>query len=91
MTVILIVTGIYSGTKMKMEILPELEIPYLIVNTMYIGGTPEEIDKTITEPLEQRLKNVTDLKTIKSTSSNNVSLLTLEFDFGVDFESNNNV
>jgi HAE1 family hydrophobic/amphiphilic exporter-1 len=92
MTILLITTGIYSGTKMKMEILPELEIPYLLINTMYIGGTPEEIDKSITEPLEQRLKNLDSIKMVKSTSSNNVSLVTLEFDYGVDIEKvKNNV
>ena len=90
MTILLISTGIYSGTKMKMEILPELEIPVLLVNTMYVGGTPEEIDKSVTEPLEQRLKNIADLKTIKSTSSNNVSLISLEFDYSVDLEKAKN-
>lgn len=90
MTIIIMVFGFYSATKMKMESLPNVDIPYLIVTTVYPGGTPEQINEEITTPLEKRLESMDGLLNIDSQSMNNVSLMILEYEYGTDLVTSKN-
>ncbi|MFC5470143.1 efflux RND transporter permease subunit [Cohnella suwonensis] len=86
-TIIVIVAGLYSGLTMKQESLPNLSFPYLSVTTVYPGATPDAVVKDITEPLEKRLKNIEGVKNINSTSMENVSSISIEYDFGQDMDA----
>lgn len=86
LTIIVTVAGLYSGLTMKQETLPNLELPVLQVMTVYPGAAPEEVVNSISQPLEQRIKNLNGVKTVTSTSMENVSAITVEYDYGQDME-----
>lgn len=81
MTVIIIFAGMYAGMTMKQETLPDLQIPVLQVTAIDPGAAPEEVTERITKPLEQRIKNLPGVKTVSSTSMENVSALIIEYDY----------
>ena len=79
-----IVFGLFSVTKLGVDQYPEIEIPYITVITMYPGGNAEDIETNITRVLEDQLNSVDNLDKITSKSSDNVSMVTLEFEYGCD-------
>lgn len=84
MTLIVLLFGIYSGSKMKLESLPNLEIPYVVVTTAYPGGTAEQIDEEVSSKLTRIINNIENVKKVNSTSYMNFSMVTAEFDYGID-------
>ena len=78
--VIIIALGIVSVTGMTPDLLPSIDLPYVVVMTTYPGATPEEVESEVTKPLEQSLATVESLKSIQSISNSNYSLVVLEFD-----------
>ena len=84
--VIIIALGIVSVLGMTPDLLPSMDLPYVVVMTTYPGATPEEIERTVTQPLEQGLATTENLKNIQSVSGSNYSLVILEFeqDTGMD-------
>lgn len=86
LTFIITFAGLYAGVNMKQETLPNLEVPYVQVTTIYPGATPEEIVDTVTQPLEQRVQNLTGVVNVMSSSLENASSITVEFDFGQDMD-----
>ena len=66
--------------KLPREAFPDVEIPVVMVTTPYPGVSPEDIESLITTPLENELAGVKDLKKMKSTSAEGVSLINLEFE-----------
>ncbi|WP_276352297.1 efflux RND transporter permease subunit [Cohnella caldifontis] len=85
-TFIVTAAGLYSGLNMKQESLPNLSLPYLSVTTIVPGAAPEGVVADVTEPLEQRLKSVSSIKNITSTSMESASNIMLEFDYGQDMD-----
>ena len=79
-----IVFGLFSVTKLGVDYYPEIEIPYVSVITMYPGGNAEDIETNITRVLEDQLNSVDNLDKITSQSKDNVSIVTLEFEYGCD-------
>lgn len=86
LTIIITVSGIYSGTKMKMESIPDISIPYLIVMGVYPGATPEQVMDEISIPMEKAIEGLEDVKAVYSTSSSNVSQVQIEYEYGVDMD-----
>ncbi|MGF6376363.1 multidrug efflux pump subunit AcrB [Clostridiales Family XIII bacterium PM5-7] len=84
---IILVTGIVSYTKMTPDLLPNIDMPYVIVMTPYVGATPEKVESNVTKPLEQNLSTLTDLKNIQSVSSANYSMIMLEFENSVNMDT----
>lgn len=78
--VIIIALGIVSVLGMTPDLLPSMDLPYVVVMTTYPGATPEEIERTVTQPLEQGLATTENLENIQSISGNNYSLVILEFE-----------
>ena len=78
--IVVIVLGIVSVFKMTPDLLPNMDFPYAIILTTYPGQTPETVESVVTKPLEQSLSTIDGVKTITSTSSDNYSMLTLEFE-----------
>ena len=81
---ILIVMGLWSLSTMKLDLLPDIEMPTLTVVTSYPGAASEEIERIVSEPLEKGVGTVTNLKSVSSISKENISLLTIEFISGTD-------
>ena len=85
--IIIIALGIVSVTRMTPDLLPSIDLPYMVVMTTYPGGTPEEVEEEVTKPLEQSLATLENLKTIQSISNANFSLVVLEFENGSSMDT----
>ena len=79
-----IVFGLFSVGKLGIDQYPEIEVPYISVITMYPGGNAEDIETNITRVLEDQLNSVDNLDKITSQSKDNVSIISLEFEYGCD-------
>ena len=85
--ILVILLGIISFTKMTTDLLPSMDLPYVIVMTTYPGASPEKVELTVTKPLEQSLATTSGIKNIDSISSENSSLIILEFEQSVNMDS----
>lgn len=85
--IVVIVLGIVSVFKMTPDLLPNMDFPYAIILTTYPGQTPETVESVVTKPLEQSLSTIDGVKTITSTSSDNYSILTVEFEDGTNMDT----
>jgi multidrug efflux pump subunit AcrB len=83
---IFMITGLYSFFTIPRESEPEVEIPVGIVSTTYQGASPQEVAEQVTFKLEQRIRSLENLSTMTSTSSEGVSLITVEFDASADID-----
>ncbi len=82
--VLIIVLGVVSFIHMTPDLFPSIELPYAIVVTTYPGASPIEVEKGVSKPMEQAMSTITGIKTVSSTSSENVSMVSLEFESGTD-------
>ncbi|MEK4849439.1 efflux RND transporter permease subunit [Paenibacillus sp. FSL H7-0756] len=87
LTIIIVFAGLYSGMTMKQETLPNISIPYLSITTIYPGAAPEGVVNDVSKPLEQKLRNVDGVKMLTSTSLENASSVTIEFDYGTNLDN----
>ena len=81
---ILIVGGLVSYLQVPRESMPEIVIPNIIVTTVYGGVAPGDIETLVTQPLEDELNTIADIKVIASTSREGVSSINIEFVAGMD-------
>lgn len=65
---------------------PEIELPYVNIMTTYVGASPNEIEKLITDEIESKINGLEDIKEITSTSQNGVSSITIEYEIGTDVD-----
>lgn len=86
LTIIIVFSGIYSASRMKMESIPDISIPYLIVMGVYPGATPEQVMNELSIPYEKAVESLEDVKAVYSTSSSNVSQIQVEYEYGVDMD-----
>ncbi|ADL13354.1 efflux RND transporter permease subunit [Acetohalobium arabaticum] len=83
---IIIVLGGIAFTRLSVDLYPDMTIPVVSVSTRYSGAAPEEIEESVTRPLEEGLATVDDIDSVSSTSRENLSQVTLEFDWGTDMD-----
>ena len=86
LTIIITVSGIYSATRMKMETIPDISIPFLMVMDVYPGATAEQVMEDISVPMEKAIEGLEDIKGVYSTSSSNVAQLQIEYEYGVNMD-----
>ena len=77
--VLILILGYVSFTRMQTDLLPDMTLPYAIVYTTYPGASPEEVETVVTRPVEQSMATISNIETIRSVSSENVSTVILEF------------
>ncbi len=85
--IIVLMLGGVSLTYMKTNLLPEMELPYLMVITTDPGATPEQVESDVTDVLEGQLSTVTGIENVYSQSSENYSMVMLEFAEDTDMDS----
>lgn len=85
--VLVIILGVVSFTNMTVDLLPSMNLPYALVMTTYPGASPEEVEETVTKPIEQSMATVSNINNISSTSQENVSTVVLEFDQTANMDS----
>ena len=84
LTGIIVIFGLISYIGMSREQFPEVVIPTAYINTIYPGNSPTDIENLITRPLEKELKSIDGMKKMTSTSSQDVSVIIMEFEETVD-------
>lgn len=85
--VAILVLGVVAYTKMTPDLMPNMDLPYVLVITTYPGATPEKVEMTVTRPMEQSFATLDKIKSINSTSNENYSLITLEFSEDVNMDT----
>lgn len=85
--VIVLVLGFVSFTKMTPDLMPNMDMPYVIVMTTYPGATPEEVEQQLTKPLEQAMGTLDNIDEITSTSSANYSTVVMQFTEDVNMDT----
>ena len=84
--VAVMILGVFSYIKLPIDQFPEMEPPYISVMTSYAGANSSEIETNVSKLLENSLNSVEGLKEITSTSKDNLSLVTLEFEWGYELD-----
>ncbi|MDR2181644.1 MAG: efflux RND transporter permease subunit, partial [Treponema sp.] len=76
--------GFFALVNLPIDMLPEVSFPTLAVVTTYSGAGPEEVERSVTRPLEAALSSVSSLEEISSSSSKGQSMVQLDFSYGTD-------
>ena len=85
--ILFLILGISSYFSMPRETFPEINDTKVFVNTIYPGNTAEDIERSVTDPLEEALKGVPNLVEIRSTSSEDFSVIRIEFDENITIDN----
>ena len=85
--ILAIVLGVVSFTKTTTDLLPNISLPYVIVVTTYPGASPETVESVITQPVEAGMATVSNIESIQSVSSENYSMVILEFAQSTNMDS----
>lgn len=84
--VAVVILGLFSLNKLPIDLYPDIETNTLMVMTTYSGASAQDIEQNVTRPLENVLNSVSNLKHITSDSRENISVITLEFEYGEDID-----
>ena len=82
----LLIFGLSSVFTMPMELTPAMEMPVSLIMTTYPGAGPEEVDEQVTQVIEDAVSTVSGLKDIQSQSSENVSVVMMQFEYGTNMD-----
>ncbi|HHY73467.1 MAG TPA: efflux RND transporter permease subunit [Bacillus bacterium] len=82
----MLIFGFISFPKMAVDLLPEMNLPVAVVATTVDGGTPEEVEKLVTKPIEEALASIANVDTIQSQSIAGSSLVIILFNWGTDID-----
>lgn len=85
--ILVVVLGAVSFMKMTPDLMPNIDMPYVIVITTYPGATPEEVEETISKPMEKSLSTLENIETVQSISNANYSMVVLEFNKKVNMDT----
>ena len=85
--ILIIVLGMISFSGLTTDLLPDIELPYIIVVTTYPGASPEQVEQSVTRPLEAALGAAGGLKNMNSVSNENSSMIMLEFVQSMNMDS----
>lgn len=85
--VLVLLLGFVSFSEMTTDLLPSIDLPYVMVMTSYPGASPEEVETTVSKPVEQALATISNVKKVSSVSSENVSMVMLEFSDDANMDS----
>ena len=87
-----VIIGLFSLQKLPIDLYPDIDTNTIMVMTTYQGASAQDIEQNVTRPLENTLNSVEHLKHITSNSKENISIITLEFEYGYDIDAlTNNV
>ncbi|MFX3623005.1 MAG: efflux RND transporter permease subunit [Ectobacillus sp.] len=83
---LLIFSGAYSFSNLKVDLLPNIEFPQVSVEVIYPGASPEDVNEQVTTKLEEKFKGIEDVKKISSSSFESIGIINLEFPFHTDMD-----
>ncbi|HAS79489.1 MAG TPA: AcrB/AcrD/AcrF family protein, partial [Fusobacteriaceae bacterium] len=76
--------GLLGLKNMPVDLMPNMNVPVVLIRTTWVGATPEDMDSLVTRKIEEVMPNIEGIKEMNSTSSENSSFVVLEFDYGTD-------
>lgn len=82
----LIVFGISSVTSSKLELIPEMNMPIMMITTVYPGASPDDVNELVTQPIEDHVGILSGIKNTTSISNENISMVMLEYEYGTDMD-----
>lgn len=85
--VLVLVLGVVSFMRMTTDLLPNMSLPYVVVVTMDMGASPEEVEKDVTAPIEAAMATTSNIKSVSSSSSDSVSTVILEYEQSTNMDS----
>ena len=85
--VLVLILGVMSFINMTTDLLPNMDLPYAVAYTTYIGASPEQVEQSVTKPMESALAATSGLKNITSVSQENASIVVMEFEEGTGMDS----
>ena len=85
--ILVIILGVISFTNMTTDLLPNMDFPYVVMYTSFPGASPEKIETMVTKPLESAVSTLSGIESVQSVSYENVSLIIIEFSYGVNMDS----
>lgn len=85
--VIVLILGTISFMNLQTDLLPSIDLPYIVVMTQYPGASPEEVEMVVSKPIEQTLATTSNIKNVSSVSNENMSIVILEFNNNVNLDS----
>ena len=85
--ILVVVLGVVSLVRIQTDLLPAMNLPYLLVMTTYPGASPEQVESDVTQPLENSLSTLNGVKNVTSQSNENYSLIFLEYQEDTDMDS----
>ena len=83
----IIIFGFTSLSSMPQELYPDLSWPFLVIMTPYPGAGPEDVERLVTRPVEESAATLSGVRNISSTSSENMSTVIIQYDFGIDMNN----
>ncbi len=86
-TLIVVVLGVFSLTKLSLGLFPEMNLPYAVVVTPYVGADAETVVNDVTSPIESKVTSLNNFKQVSSTSSEHYSVVIVEFEEGTDMNN----
>ena len=87
LAILISILGLMNYYSIPKEQFPQVVIPYIVVNTVYPGTSPEDIENLVTRPIEKQLKSISDVKKMTSNSLPDFSSITVEFDPDLSIET----
>jgi HAE1 family hydrophobic/amphiphilic exporter-1 len=82
----LAVTGYVSYRKLGVELTPDISFPVVLITTAYPGASSQEVERTITEPIEEAVSTISGVENVRSTSSDGLSSVVVEFKMGTNVD-----
>lgn len=83
---LLIVLGLFSFSRLKIDLLPNIEFPQLSVEIVYPGASPDDVDMKVTTPIEEQLEGIEGATSIQSVSYETIGIINMQFPFDTDLD-----
>src|SRR5512137_1132777 len=84
MILALVVLGLFSYTKLNIDLIPDIDFPYVVVTTVLRGAGPEQVETDVTKRIEDAVNPVAGINHIQSISQEGLSIVIIEFKLEVD-------
>src|SRR5574342_599991 len=84
MIVALVVLGLFSYRRLSIDLFPDVEFPFLVIQTSYPGASPESVEREVTKPIEEAVNPVEGVKQVQSTSTEGFSTIFVQFELGTN-------
>ncbi|PHK50223.1 efflux RND transporter permease subunit [Staphylococcus edaphicus] len=86
MVLLVILGGVYASSKMKLELLPDVEPPMITVQTTMPGATPETVKEDVSDKIDDQIRSMAGVKNVNAQSIQNASMVTVEYEEGTDLD-----